>query len=94
MGNTYRDGKVHVLSEKCAQCAFTPRRIVPGSRVADIVRTTREEPGAHFICHEATIDQEDAICAGWWDRFASEDPVLMAAQSMGIIDRTTQPKGS
>ncbi|QGJ89490.1 hypothetical protein PBI_SMARTIES_87 [Microbacterium phage Smarties] len=94
MGDTFRDGRVHVLSEKCGQCAFTPQRIVPGSRVADIVRETKDEPGAHFICHEATIDGAAAICAGWYDRFADSDPLLVMADSMGIIDRTTKPKGS
>ncbi|QTF81596.1 hypothetical protein SEA_PULCHRA_81 [Microbacterium phage Pulchra] len=95
MGDTFRDGKVHVLSEKCGQCAFTPQRIVPGSRVADIVRETKDVEGAHFICHETTIaGQGDAICAGWYDRFADSDPLLRLANSMGVIDRSTQPKGT
>lgn len=94
MADTYRDGKVHVLSEKCAQCAFTPQRIVPGARVASIVRETKDVEGAHFICHETTIAQQgDAICAGWFDRFADQDPLLRLAGSMGIIERV-QPKGS
>jgi hypothetical protein len=93
-GNTYRDGRIHVMSEKCAQCAFTPDRIVPGSRVASIVRATKDEPGATFTCHESTIaGTGDAICAAWFDRFSDSDPILSLGAGMGIIDRTTQPKG-
>lgn len=95
MSDTYRDGKVHVMAEKCAQCAFSTGRIVPGARVADIVRTTKDEPGAHFICHKTTIAADgDAICAGWYDHFGDRDPLLRLAEGMGIIERVAEPKGS
>lgn len=95
MGNTFRDGRVHVLSEKCAQCAFTPQRIVPGSRVADIVRETKDVEGGHFICHLTTIAADgDAICAGWMEHLGDHDPLLRLAESMGIIERVEQPKGT
>lgn len=74
------------MASKCQQCAFTPRRIVPGSRVAQIVRDTKDEPGAHFICHEATIAaQGDAICRAWYDTFGEHDPIISLAARMGII---------
>lgn len=94
MSDTFRDGKVHVLSKKCGHCAFTPERIVPGARVAQIVRDTKDVPGAHFICHETTIAGDgDAICAGWYDRFSESDPLLKLARCMGVIERV-EPKGS
>lgn len=71
------------------------KRIVPGSRVADIVRETKDVEGAHFICHETTIaGTGDAICAGWCDRFSESNPLLVMADRMGVIDRTTEPKGT
>lgn len=95
MADTFRDGKVHVLSDKCAQCAFTPGRIVTGGRVADIVRQTADVDGAHFICHKTTIAGDgDAICAGWYEHFGSRDPLLRLAECMGIIERVDEPKGS
>ena len=94
-GDTYRNGKVHVLAEKCGQCAFTPRRIIPGARVADIVRSTVEEDGAHFICHKTTIAGDgDAICAGWYEHFGDRDPLLRLADRMGIIERVAEPEES
>ena len=87
--NTYRDGMVHVLSEKCATCIFNPAtRFVPGSSVAALVSETKDVPGSAVICH-STLGQngkkEHAICSGWWDRFASRDAILTLARNMGII---------
>jgi hypothetical protein len=93
VANTFRDGKVHVMAEKCAQCAFTSGRIVPGSRVAQIVRDTKDEEGAHFICHLTTIAGDgDAMCAGWYDRFGEDDNLMRMADRMGIIERVPLPK--
>ncbi len=87
MGDTFRDGKVHVVDKKCGQCAFSPGRIVPGARVADIVEATKDIPGNHFICHKTTIEGEgDAICRGWYDHLGDKDPILVLAKSMDIIE--------
>jgi hypothetical protein len=87
MADTFRNGKVHVLRTKCNQCAFTPERIVPGARVAGIVADTKDEPGAHFICHKTTIAGDgDAICRGWYDKLGDIDPIIQLAQRMGIIE--------
>ncbi|AWY06088.1 hypothetical protein SEA_ROBSFEET_82 [Microbacterium phage RobsFeet] len=94
-GTTFRDGKVHVMAEKCAQCAFTTGRIVDGARVASIVRETKDVEGAHFICHLTTIAADgDAICAGWMEHLGDRDPLLRLAEGMGIIERVEQPKGT
>lgn len=86
--NVYRDGKVHVLSEKCRSCIFRPDvRPVPGSRVAELVRQTKDEPGATVPCHVTlyTPDTDDAICRGWFDRLADADPVLQLARTLDAI---------
>jgi hypothetical protein len=90
--NVYRDGKIHVLSEKCATCIFRPNeRPVDGARVAEMVRDTMDEPGATVVCHktlydlDGKTDQEHAICRGWYDRLGDRDPILRLAQVMGVI---------
>ena len=86
--NVYRDGQVHVLSEKCATCIFRPHeRPVSGARVAGMVRATKDEPGATVVCHHTLYRDVDehAICRGWWDRFAVEDPILRLAVATGIV---------
>lgn len=87
MGDTFRNGRVHVIRTPCDQCAFTPQRIVPGARVAGIVRDTMDVDGAHFICHKTTIaGTGDAICAGWYQHLGARDPLLQQAEALGIIE--------
>jgi hypothetical protein len=88
MATIFRDGKVHVIGKECDQCAFSPNRIIPGSRVAGIVRDTKDESGASFVCHKTTIKggDEDAVCRGWYDRFADTDPIFAMARALGAIE--------
>lgn len=87
--NVYRDGKVHVLSEMCATCIFNPHtRPVEGSRVAQMVRDTRDAEGASVVCHSTLYKgaRKHAVCRGWFDRFASRDVTFRLAQAMGVIE--------
>lgn len=83
--NVYRDGKIHVMAEQCDHCLLSPDRLVSGKRAAEIIRETKDEPGATFICHKGTICGEDAICKAWYDKFATADPILRMAEAMGVI---------
>jgi len=93
--NIFRDGKVHVLSEECATCIFRPReRPVPGSRVAEMVRDTKDDPGATVVCHHTiygenadpeTGEPRNAVCRGWYDRLGDRDPIIQLAKAMDII---------
>jgi hypothetical protein len=93
----FRGGKVHVLSEKCASCIFTTDRPVEGARVAQMVRDTKDEPGATVPCHSTMYrpgKKEHAICRGWFDRFAEADPILAMAQAQGVITYDPLPEDS
>lgn len=94
-GNTYRNGKVHVLSRECETCIFKPKsRPVDGARVAGMVRDTIAEDGATVTCHSTLYtgeEEEHAICRGWWDRLAHRDPILRLAVAMDIIEEQEPP---
>lgn len=87
----YRDGKVHVLAEQCSACLLSPGRIVSGARAAQIVRDTKDDPGATFICHKAQLAGEDAICRGWFDRLGDRDPILRLAATVGVLEFVALP---
>jgi hypothetical protein len=93
--NTYRDGKVHVLSRECDTCIFNPKtRPVDGSRVAGMVRDTKDDDGATVTCHSTMYGagkDENAICRGWFDRMAHKDKVLNFAAVMGVIEFQEPP---
>lgn len=90
MTGVAREGKVHVRSSECDQCLLTAGRIVPGERARQLIRDTRAEEGASFICHKSQVSAEPpSICRGWFDRFGDEDPYLRLASGMGVVDFTT-----
>lgn len=92
-GNTFRDGKVHVMHEECENCLFHPKtRLVDAKVVAEIVRETKDDAGATFTCHLASLCGEDAICRGWYNHFGKRDPILQMAESMGIIEEQEFPE--
>lgn len=87
MVEVFRDGKVHVRTERCDHCLLGSDRIVSGDRARDLVATTRASEGGSFICHKSQIsDEPEAICRGWWDAFADEDWVLRLAKAMDIVE--------
>jgi hypothetical protein len=93
--NIFRDGKIHLLSEKCATCIFNPKtRPVDGARVAGMVRDTMDEDGATVVCHSTLYgegDPENAICRGWYDHLADRDPILRMANAMDVIQEVPPP---
>jgi hypothetical protein len=92
MADIYRLRKVHVMGKKCDACAFSPNRIIPGARVADIVRETKDTDGASFICHKTTLaGTGDAVCRAWYDQFADGDPTFVMAERMGVIEFVEEP---
>lgn len=96
--NIFRDGKIHLLSEMCSTCIFNPKtRPVAGSRVAGMVRDTKDEDGATVVCHHTLMDteegnQENAICRGWYDRLGERDSMLQIASRLGVIQEVPPPK--
>lgn len=94
MHDIYRDGRVHVLAEACETCIFKPHtRPVDGARVAEMVRATRNEHGATVPCHHTLygMAEHNAICRGWWDRFAKDDHILRTAMRWDMIEYDSLP---
>jgi hypothetical protein len=88
----YRDGRVHVLTEKCPTCVFHPgnRMDLQPGRLADLVRRN-VAAGAGLTCHATLMSAEQprAICRGFWDSYRHQVPLLQAAERLGIV--TEQP---
>lgn len=95
MAEVYRDGRIHVRSEQCANCLLSRDRLVPGERARQLIAETRATAGGSFICHRSQVsDEPEAICRAWWDRFAMEDPVLRMGVVMDIIEYVEVPDKS
>lgn len=92
---TYRDGKVHVLSEKCSTCVFRPGNLMtlPPGRMKELVETNRENDVA-FACHQTIMyptRDDAAICRGYFDRFKDEVTPLILAQALDVVVEQDPP---
>lgn len=92
----YRDGKVHVLADKCSSCIFrsvNDGRIMglkPG-RVSSMVLEARQAESV-IPCHN-TIRRDDvqpAICRGYWDLPVRPD-ILDLAEAMEVVEFDPAP---
>lgn len=79
----YRNGKVHICSEKCETCIFRPgnrMHLMPG-RVKDMVRDSLRKETA-IICH-STLDGAQAVCRGFFDRYETT-PLRLAKELKAV----------
>lgn len=91
----YRDGKVHVMSEKCSSCVFragNPMHLPPGKfkGMAEHVKET----GIPFSCHQTLAYSERryrdhyagmALCAGAVESYGDQSVVMRMANAMNVI---------
>lgn len=88
----FRDGRVHVLREKCATCVFRPgnlMRLEPG-RLQGMVREAVADDSA-ITCH-STLYREDvdqAVCRGFADGYATL-PLRLAA-ALDVLEEVPPP---
>lgn len=83
--NVYRDGTVYVRAEKCDHCLFSPNRLVPPQRAAELHRATNT--AGPFVCHRHQVsDEPESICAGWWVRFSDDCLPTLLAKRIGIVE--------
>ena len=83
-GNSYRDGKVHVMAELCPTCIFRPGNLMdlkPGRVKGMVAEAVREDTA--IICH-STLDRDHAVCRGFYDGYRTLPLVL--ATVMGVVE--------
>ena len=86
----YRDGKVHVVSERCSTCVFRAGNLMHlnAGRLQDLVQTNLDNDTA-FACHQTTYNQDErgeAICKGYFDAYGTEVTPLRFAVALDMIE--------
>lgn len=91
----YRDGKVHVLKERCSTCVFRPGNLMnlKEGRFKDLVETNRRLDTA-FSCHQTLYGQTEAeaICRGYFDAYKEEVTPLRMAVALDVIEEVDHEK--
>lgn len=72
-----------VCAQQCENCLFTKDRIVPASRMKEIVRGCIEED-KHFVCHKHSMKGEDVMCRGYYDRDLPSQ-MRRIAERLGVL---------
>lgn len=95
MFNVYREGKVHVLEDKCSTCVFRPGNLMhlsPG-RLKDLSGGADDNQTA-IICHQTlpTVGYPNqAICRGYWDSRKDTNPTLVLAAGADLVEFDEPP---
>lgn len=84
-GNSFRDGAVHVVSERCTTCIFNPgnQMDLNAGRVKDLVQQARDADSA-IICHSTLDTEANAVCRGFYDGY--DTAPLRLARRMGCVE--------
>lgn len=77
-----------VMKERCAECLFTPGRIVSSQRMADVILECRRK-NTHFCCHKGTIENQDVWCHGWWMAMETAEFRAMV-EHMHLVEYVTE----
>ncbi|AEH21824.1 VHS1011 protein [Vibrio phage 1] len=72
-----------VAKKCCGQCLFSSKRIVSEKRKEDIIAGC-EKRDTYFVCHKATINKENVVCRGFYEKHTSQQ--IRIAQRLGVID--------
>ena len=84
--NTFRNGRVHVMAERCKTCVFRNGNLMylgPGG-LRYLVEEAKRRDSA-IICHSTLphTSNDQAVCRGFFD--AHETTVLQLAKRMGVV---------
>jgi hypothetical protein len=87
----YRNGKVYVCSEMCETCVFRPgnqMHLRPGRLKQLIAENIENDAG--ITCHKTLLQEERAVCRGFFDRYKTTP--LRLAEALSMIEYLDPPK--
>lgn len=78
-----------VFKECCNNCLLSPDRIVSAKRVKQIVTGCKRDQ-THFICHKASIKNEEVLCKTFFDQFGYFSQMVRIAGRLNMIQFVDQ----
>ena len=74
-----------VYAKKCANCLFSPNKIVSDNRRKEIIQGCIQSQ-EYFICHKASMNNEDVCCKAFYDTMGGYSQLIRIAQRMGAVE--------
>ena len=78
-----------VYKECCKNCLLSPDRIVSGARLKEII-TDCSINQTHFICHKASMKNEDVCCKTFYDELGHLSKLVRIAQRLNAVQFVEQ----
>ncbi len=79
-----------VYQECCENCLLSPDSIVSSKRRKEIIQSCSKAQ-THFICHKASMKDEDVCCKTFYDKFGHLSQLIRIGQRLGMIKFVEQP---
>jgi len=67
--------KVKVYDRPCKNCLFSKNRLVSPERAAELINEALQN-GSFFVCHLATLNDENIACHAFVNHFRNTAPAL------------------
>lgn len=72
------------MSKRCNECLFSSNKIVDDERKAEVLEECRKSD-RHFICHKASINNQDVCCRGFFDTQKAGQSMRIA-RGLGLVE--------
>jgi len=80
-----------VYKDCCKNCLLSPDAIVSAKRRKEIIQTCSLEQ-THFICHKASMRDEDVCCKNFYDKLGHTSQMVRIAQRLNVVQFVEQPE--
>lgn len=73
-----------VYSEPCKNCLLSKDRIVSSKRANDIIKSCAQNQ-THFICHKASMNDQDICCKTFFDKLGHLSKNIQFAKWLNVV---------
>lgn len=81
--------ELKVFQTCCQNCLLSKDRIVSPQKAKNLVKECLNEE-AYFICHKASINNQEVVCHKFYTKFGNLSRIIRLAQSFGLIKMVEQ----
>jgi hypothetical protein len=78
-----------VFKECCKNCLLSENRIVSPKRAKEIIKDCAENQ-THFICHKASMKDEEVVCKKFFDTIGYKSQMVRIAQRLNALQFVDQ----
>lgn len=78
-----------VYKECCGNCLLSKDRIVSPKRAKDLLKEI-EEKQSYFVCHKASMNNEEIVCKKFFDELGYQSQMIRIAERLNAVQFVEQ----